>query len=78
MHFTQREATEAAQGYLSLDPLTKDEKQQVKDLIGGFRFDSPFGKDVPTVPRRLASGSITPGCSPSTGCSSSGSPRRVC
>ena len=44
VHFTQREATEAAQGYLSLDPLTKDEKQQVKDLIGGFRFDSPFGK----------------------------------
>ncbi len=44
VHFTQREATEAAQGYLSLDPLTKDEKQRVKDLIGGFRFDSPFGK----------------------------------
>jgi hypothetical protein len=44
VHFTQREATEAAQGYLSLDPLTKDEKQQVKELIGGFRFDSPFGK----------------------------------
>jgi hypothetical protein len=44
VHFTQREATEAAQGYLSLDPLTKDEKEQVKQLIGGFRFDSPFGK----------------------------------
>jgi hypothetical protein len=44
VHFTQRDATEAAQGYLSLDPLTKDEKQQVKDLIGGFRFDSPFGR----------------------------------
>lgn len=46
VHFTQREATEAAQSYLSLDPLTKDEKQQVKDLIGGFRFDSPFGKGL--------------------------------
>jgi len=44
VHFTQREATEAAQGYLSLNPLTKDEKQRVKELIGGFRFDSPFGK----------------------------------
>ena len=44
VHFTQREATEAAQGYLSLDPLSKDEKQQVKDLIGEFRFDSPFGR----------------------------------
>ncbi len=46
VHFTQREATEAAQSYLSLDPLSKDEKQQVKDLIGGFRFDSPFGKGL--------------------------------
>jgi superfamily II RNA helicase len=46
VHFTQRDATEAAQNYISLDPLTKDEKQQVKDLIGGFRFDSPFGKGL--------------------------------
>ena len=54
VHFTQREATEAAQGYLSLDPLTKDEKQQVKELIGGFRFDSPFGKSF----RRFLVGGI--------------------
>ncbi|MEO6654111.1 MAG: DUF3516 domain-containing protein [Ilumatobacteraceae bacterium] len=54
VHFTQREATEAAQGYLSLDPLTKDEKQQVKDLIGGFRFDSPLGKSF----RRFLVGGI--------------------
>ncbi len=45
VHFTQREATEAAQGYLSLDPLTKDEKTQVKEIIGDFRFDSPFGRN---------------------------------
>jgi superfamily II RNA helicase len=44
VHFTQRDATEAAQSYLSLDPLTKDEKERVKELIGGFRFDSPFGR----------------------------------
>jgi hypothetical protein len=44
VHFTQRDATEAAQAYLSLDPLTRDEKEQVKELIGGFRFDSPFGR----------------------------------
>jgi hypothetical protein len=54
VHFTQREATEAAQGYLSLDPLTKAEKQQVKDLIGGFRFDSPFGRSF----RRFLVGGI--------------------
>ncbi len=46
VHFTQREATEAAQGYLSLDPLSKTEKEQVKAAIGGFRFDSPVGKDL--------------------------------
>ena len=46
VHFTQREATEAAQGYLSLDPLSKTEKDLVKEAIGGFRFDSPVGKDL--------------------------------
>jgi hypothetical protein len=46
VHFTQREATEAAQSYLSLDPLTREEKEEVKRLVGGFRFDSPVGKDL--------------------------------
>jgi superfamily II RNA helicase len=46
VHFTQRDATEAAQGYLSLDPLSKTEKGLVKEAIGGFRFDSPIGKDL--------------------------------
>ncbi|MEE9414036.1 MAG: DUF3516 domain-containing protein [Acidimicrobiales bacterium] len=46
VHFTQREATEAAQAFTSIDVLTKDEKQQVNELIGGFRFDSPIGKDL--------------------------------
>jgi superfamily II RNA helicase len=46
VHFTQREATEAAQSYLSLDPLSKTEKGQVKEAIGRFRFDSPIGKDL--------------------------------
>ena len=46
VHFTQREATEAAQGYLSLDPLSKTEKDAVREAIGGFRFDSPIGKDL--------------------------------
>ncbi len=46
VHFTQREATEAAQGFLSLDPLTKEEKNQIKAAIGNFRFDSPIGKDL--------------------------------
>ncbi len=54
VHFTQREATEAAQNYLSLDPLTKEEKTQVKRAIHDFRFDSPIGKDI----RRYLSGGV--------------------
>ncbi len=54
VHFTQREATEAAQGYLSLDVLTKDEKAHIKHAIGGFRFDTPIGKDL----RRYLTGGI--------------------
>jgi superfamily II RNA helicase len=46
VHFTQKDATEAAQGYLALDPLTKEEKGLVREAIGGFRFDSPIGKDL--------------------------------
>lgn len=46
VHFTQREAAEQAQSLLSIDVLTKDEKRQVTALIGGFRFDSPIGKDI--------------------------------
>jgi superfamily II RNA helicase len=46
VHFTQKDATDAAQNYLALDPLTKDEKARVKEVIGGFRFDSPIGKDL--------------------------------
>ncbi len=46
VHFTQRDATEAAQSYLSLDPLNKEEKRAIKDAIGQFRFDSPIGADL--------------------------------
>jgi hypothetical protein len=46
VHFTQRDATEAAQNYLALDPLSKTEKAAVKEALAGFRFDSPIGKDL--------------------------------
>jgi hypothetical protein len=54
VHFTQREATEAAQNYLSLDPLTKEEKAKIKETIGGFGFDTPIGKDM----RRWITGGV--------------------
>jgi len=46
VHFTQKEATEAAQNYLALDPLSTTEKAAVKAALAGFRFDSPIGKDL--------------------------------
>lgn len=46
VHFTQKEATGRAQSLTSLDVLTKDEKAAVKEAIGGFRFDTPIGKDL--------------------------------
>ena len=46
VHFTQKEATARAQSLTSLDVLTKDEKATVKEAVGGFRFDTPIGKDL--------------------------------
>lgn len=46
VYFTQRDATEAAQSFMSVNVLTKEEKAAVKQEIGGFRFDSPIGKDL--------------------------------
>ncbi len=46
VHFTQREATARAQSLTSLDVLSKDEKEAVNEAIGGFRFDTPIGKDI--------------------------------
>ena len=46
VYFTQRDATEAAQNFMSINVLTKEEKAAVKAEIGGFRFDSPIGKDL--------------------------------
>ncbi len=46
VHFTQREATAQAQSLTSLDVLGADAKAAVKEAVGGFRFDTPFGKDL--------------------------------
>ncbi len=46
VHFTQKDATEAAQNYLALDPLSKTEKNAVREALHGFRFDTPIGKDL--------------------------------
>ena len=46
VHFTQREATTRAQSLTSLKVLGPDEKEAVKEAVGGFRFDTPIGKDL--------------------------------
>ena len=46
VHFTQREATARAQSLTSLNVLNADQKAAVKEAVGGFRFDTPIGKDL--------------------------------
>ena len=46
VHFTQREAIEAAQAYTSIGVLSRAERDRVAEAIGGFKFDSPIGKDL--------------------------------
>lgn len=46
VHFTQKDATDSAQDYVSLDPLTRAEKDRVNEALAGFRFDSPIGRDL--------------------------------
>lgn len=46
VHFTQRSAAEHAQALTSVDFLSKERKHAIKEAIAGFRFDSPFGKDL--------------------------------
>ncbi|MCL2626645.1 MAG: DUF3516 domain-containing protein [Cystobacterineae bacterium] len=44
--FTQRNAADAAQNLLSTDFLSKADKDKLKEALVGFRFDTPFGKEL--------------------------------
>jgi superfamily II RNA helicase len=46
VNFTQRSAAEQAQNLLSIDVCSKDEKEKLKASLVGFKFDTPFGKDL--------------------------------
>ena len=47
VHFTQRAAAEQAQALTSLDVLEQARRRSaIKEIVGGFRFDSPVGKDL--------------------------------
>lgn len=46
VHFTQRAAAELAQDLMSVEVVSKARKAEIKALTRGFRWDSPFGKDL--------------------------------
>ncbi len=51
VHFTQREASEQAQGLTSGRITDRDGRRAIAEAIGGFRFDTPYGKDVQRILR---------------------------
>jgi superfamily II RNA helicase len=46
VHFTQASAVERAQSLMSTNLLTRPEKDEIAELIGGFRFAPGFGKTL--------------------------------
>ena len=46
VHFSQLQAAEQAQNLMSVDVLSKEEKQRISDLIAQFRFSAGFGKTL--------------------------------
>jgi superfamily II RNA helicase len=46
VHFTQAAALERAQSLTSINVCTREEKDKIAELIGGFRFSPGFGKTL--------------------------------
>lgn len=46
VNFTQREAAELAQSLTSFNLSTTEEKKKISEAVGGFRFDSPYGRKI--------------------------------
>ncbi|HEY9417654.1 MAG TPA: DUF3516 domain-containing protein [Pseudonocardia sp.] len=51
VHFTQVAAIEQAQALTSINVCTREEKDQIADLIGGFRFTAGFGRTLSRLVR---------------------------
>jgi superfamily II RNA helicase len=45
VNFSQRAAAEEAQNLMSVDMSGKDEKEAIRQALGDFSFDTPYGKD---------------------------------
>jgi superfamily II RNA helicase len=46
VHFSQRAASEQAQKLSSLDLCSREDKERIKKELIGFRFETPFGKEL--------------------------------
>jgi superfamily II RNA helicase len=51
VHFTQVAAIEHAQALTSVNVCTREEKDQIAELIGGFRFSAGFGRTLSRLVR---------------------------
>ncbi|CAM5243252.1 Helicase OS=Streptomyces microflavus OX=1919 GN=Smic_05630 PE=4 SV=1 [Streptomyces microflavus] len=65
VHFTQAAAVERAQSLMSINMCTKEEKERIADMIGGFRFTTKSGQNL--------SGT----CATASGCAPRGDAARV-
>jgi len=45
VNFSQRAAAEEAQNLMSVDMSSKEEKESIREALGDFSFDTPYGKD---------------------------------
>ena len=46
VHFTQNDAVQSAQNFMSLNFCTREDKASIAEALQGFKFSSPFGKDI--------------------------------
>lgn len=46
VHFTQGEAAQSAQDFMSINVCTREEKGAIGSAIEGFKFSSPYGPDI--------------------------------
>jgi superfamily II RNA helicase len=51
VHFTQASAMERAQSLTSINVCTREEKDKIAELIGGFKFHAGFGKTLSRLVR---------------------------
>jgi superfamily II RNA helicase len=46
VNFTQRECAELAQALTSAKVADREGRERIREAIGGFRFDTPYGKEI--------------------------------